>query len=142
MAVPTALQGTPGIALLIGRLLFGGVLAFMGLNHFMQTDQLAGYAESKGLPAPRIGVLVSGALLVVGGLAVASGAYAAVGAALIAVFLVVATPTIHDFWTFEDPEAKQQEMVNFLKNVGLLGAAIALGAIALLDWPYAVAAGL
>jgi putative oxidoreductase len=142
MAVPTALEGTPGVALLVGRVLFGGVLAFMGLNHFMQTDELAGYAESKGLPAPRIGVLVSGGLLVAGGLAVATGAYATVGAGLIAVFLVVATPTIHDFWTIEDPEMKQQEMVNFLKNVGLLGAALAIGAIARVDWPYAVAAGL
>jgi len=54
---------------------------------------------------------------------VLSGAYTVIGAGLIAVFLVVATPTIYDFWSIEDSEAKPQEMVNFLKNVGLLGAA-------------------
>ncbi|MFC6726490.1 DoxX family membrane protein, partial [Halobium palmae] len=52
--------------LLVARLLFGGVLAFMGLNHFTDVDGMAGYAEAKGLPAPRFGVVASGAVLVLG----------------------------------------------------------------------------
>ncbi|MGM0718302.1 MAG: quinol oxidase, partial [Halobacteriota archaeon] len=31
-----------GELFLLGRLLFGGVLAFMGLNHFMNVDAMAG----------------------------------------------------------------------------------------------------
>jgi len=42
-----------GELFLLGRLLFGVTLAFMGLNHFMDVDTMAGYAEFKGLPAPR-----------------------------------------------------------------------------------------
>ncbi|OYR97339.1 quinol oxidase, partial [Halorubrum sp. E3] len=41
-----------GELFLLGRILFGATLAFMGLNHFMDVDTMAGYAEFKGLPAP------------------------------------------------------------------------------------------
>ncbi|MDX1748503.1 MAG: quinol oxidase, partial [Halobacteriales archaeon] len=45
---------SPGAAelFLLARVLFGGVLAFMGLNHFMNLEDMAGYAGMKGLPAP------------------------------------------------------------------------------------------
>jgi len=35
----------------------------MGLNHFMDVDTMAGYAEFKGLPAPRFSVIASGLVL-------------------------------------------------------------------------------
>ena len=34
------------VLLVAGRVLFGGVLAFTGLSHFTQTEQMAGYAEA------------------------------------------------------------------------------------------------
>lgn len=61
MAVETTVGG---IAFLMGRMLFGAVLGFMGLNHFVQLDGMSGYAEAKGVPFPRLGVIVSGLLLV------------------------------------------------------------------------------
>lgn len=124
-------------AFLAGRLLFGGVLAFMGLNHFMQTDSMTGYAEAKGLPAPRIGVLASGGLLVVAGLGIAAGVFPVVAAGALATFLLVSAVVFHDFWTVEDPEAHQQEMTDFLKNVALAGGALALLAVGGADWPLA-----
>jgi hypothetical protein len=33
---------------------------------------------------------------------------------------------MHDFWRVQDPEKRQGEMINFSKNMGLLGAALAL----------------
>jgi hypothetical protein len=32
---------------------------------------------------------------------------------------------MHDFWNVEDPEERQQEVFQFLKNTALLGAALA-----------------
>ena len=130
-----------GLALLAGRLLFGGVLAFMGLNHFLNVDGMAGYAESKGIPAPRFGVLASGVLLVVGGLTLVLGAYPLLGAAAIAAFLVATTLTMHDFWAVDDPEVRQSEMTDFLKNVALAGGALVLFAVGTEAWPYAVGLG-
>jgi putative oxidoreductase len=130
------------VAFLLGRLLLGGVLAFMGLNHFMQTDQMTGYAESKGLPAPRAGVLVSGGTLVFGGLGVAAGAFPVLATGALVTFLLVSAVVFHDFWALTDEESVQQEMTDFLKNVALAGGALALLALGGSDWPFAVGVSL
>ena len=61
------------VAFLVARIVFGGVLAFMGLNHFGSVDEMSGYAEHEGLPAPRLAVVGSGLVLLGGGLALADG---------------------------------------------------------------------
>jgi uncharacterized membrane protein YphA (DoxX/SURF4 family) len=48
------------------------------------------------------------------------------GAAALVGFLAGVTPIMHDFWNLEDPEKRQGEMINFMKNVALLGGALAL----------------
>lgn len=136
-----AVTGVEGLLLLAARVLFGGVLAFMGLNHFLQTEGMAAYAEAKGIPAPRLAVLFSGGQLVFGGVLLAIGAYPVLAAGAIALFFVVVTPMMHDFWGV--PEDQQQdEMTGFLKNVGLLGASLLFLALGTQDWSYAVGVGL
>ncbi|MFB6083822.1 MAG: DoxX family protein [Halorientalis sp.] len=130
-----------GVAFLLGRVLFGAILAFMGLNHFLNGEEMVGYADFKGIPAPGIAVPVSGGMLLFGGLTVILGAYPVVGAGALALFLLVATPTMHDFWA-ADEEDQQDEMINFLKNVGLLGGSLVFLALGGVDWPYAVGVGL
>ncbi|WP_152043314.1 DoxX family protein [Salinigranum salinum] len=139
MAIETTVGG---IAFLIGRVLFGAVLGFMGFNHFTQLDGMSGYAEAKGVPFPRLGVVASGMLLVFGGVAIVLGVYPLLGAAAIALFLLVSTPMMHDFWAFDDPEQQQAEMSNFLKNSALFGAALLIIAIGGTAWPYALNIGL
>ena len=131
-----------GELFLLGRILFGATLAFMGLNHFMDLETMAGYAEFKGLPAPQFSVIASGAVLVLGGIGVAAGAFPVVSAGALAVFLLVSAVTMHDFWSMDDPEEKQNEMTSFLKNVYGAGAALALLAVGGTAWPYAVGIGL
>lgn len=127
--------------LLLGRLLFGGVLAFMGLNHFTNVDAMAGYGESKGLPAPRFAVVASGVTLVLGGLGVVFGVFPVLAAGALATFLVVSAVTMHDFWAVPE-EQQQTEMTGFLKNVALAGAALALLALGGDQWAYALNVGL
>ncbi len=136
-----AVTGTEGILLLAARLLFGGVLAFMGLNHFMQPDGLTGYAEAKGIPAPRAMTYLSGLVLIVGGLAIAAGALPVLGAVLLAGFLLIAALTIHDFWAVPDDQA-QEQLTHFLKNVALAAGALGFAAIGFQDWPYSIGLGL
>ncbi|PAU84507.1 quinol oxidase [Halorubrum salipaludis] len=131
-----------GELFLLGRLLFGATLAFMGLNHFMDLETMAGYAEFKGLPAPRFSVIASGLVLVLGGLGVAAGAFPVLAAGALAAFLLVSAVTMHDFWSVDDPEEKQSEMTSFLKNVYGAGAALALLAVGGTAWPYAAGLGL
>jgi uncharacterized membrane protein YphA (DoxX/SURF4 family) len=130
-----AVTGAEGLLLLAGRVLFGGVLAFMGLNHFLQTDQMVGYAEHEGLPAPGFAVLASGAVLVLSGVGIAVGAFPVLGALVLAGFLVVSAATMHDFWAVAEDE-QQAEMTNFLKNVALAGGALGIAALGSQGWAY------
>lgn len=122
---------------LLGRLLFGGILAFNGLNHFLDAESMAGYAGAKGVPAPGFMVPFTGGLLLFGGLGVALGVLSTLAAGALVVFLAVTTPLMHDFWAVPD-EQKQGELINFLKNVALAGAALVLLAISAGAWPYAL----
>jgi len=132
-----AVTGTEGVVLLLGRVLFGAVIAFTGLSHFMQTDEMTGYAEHKGLPAPKLGVLASGLLLVFGGISIVTGVLPVLSSVLIAGFLVVSGLVFHDFWAVP-AEDQQPEMTQFLKNVALAGGALVIAAVGPQDWAYSL----
>lgn len=125
------------LVFLLARILFGGVLAFMGLNHFMNATEMAGYAEFKGLPVPRLSVLGSGGLLVFGGVSLIAGIVPSIGAGALALFLIVSAITMHDFWNVDGEDA-QSEMTAFLKNAFGAGGALVFLALAGTAWPYAV----
>jgi uncharacterized membrane protein YphA (DoxX/SURF4 family) len=126
---------------LVARVLFGVILAFMGLNHFVQLDQMSQYASFKGLPAPKLSVGVSGLVLAGGGVGIVFGVAPVLAGLALAGFLVVAAVTMHDFWAVGE-EDQQDEMIQFLKNLGLAGGALAFVVLGFLEWPYAVNLGL
>ncbi|MXV62958.1 hypothetical protein GS429_12940 [Natronorubrum sp. JWXQ-INN-674] len=51
------------VLFLAACVLFGGILAFMGLNHFHDLENMAGYAELKGVPVPTVSVALFAATL-------------------------------------------------------------------------------
>ena len=122
--------------LLIGRIIFGGFFVFNGLNHFMNLGLMGEYALSKGTPAPKVAVAGTGVMLLVGGLSVVLGVLPVIGLILLVLFLVPVAVVMHNFWAVPE-EQKINEQVNFMKNMGLAGAALALmyGAS---DWPLAL----
>jgi putative oxidoreductase len=122
---------------LIGRALLGGFFLYNGINHFRQAEALAGYAKSKNIPAAKAGVLVSGSMLTIGGASLLLGVKPKVGAAAIIGFLVGVSPLMHDFWNMEDPQQRQNDMINFSKNMALAGAALALAGIEE-PWPVSL----
>jgi len=108
---------------LAGRILYGGFFLLAGIDHFRYVSMMAPYAGSKGIPAPRLSVLGSGALLVLGGLSFLLGVRPTWGALFVTLFLVPVSLLMHNYWAVTDPTGRLQEMTNFKKNVGLLGAA-------------------
>ncbi len=121
---------------LIGRLIFGGFFLYNGINHIVHKDQLAGYAGAKKVPMPEAAVVGSGALLIASGVSVILGIRPKLGAAGIIAFLASVSPSIHDFWTAQDPAQKQNDMIHFMKNMALLGAALTLMGVE--DWPVSI----
>ncbi len=123
--------------LLVGRILYGGFFLISGINHFTKMSSYKPYVASKGVPAPALAVAVSGLLLFLGGLSVLVGFWPYIGLLLIVVFLLGVTPAMHNFWKATDPMARMNDQINFMKNVALLGAALAMAAIAQ-PWPLSL----
>ena len=108
--------------LYLGRILLGGYFIYGGFNHFKMLDMMSGYAQSKGVPMPKLLVAFSGVLLCVGGLSVLFNFLPSVGLVALVLFLIPVTLSMHPFWKVQDPTVKMGEMVNFMKNIALLGA--------------------
>jgi uncharacterized membrane protein YphA (DoxX/SURF4 family) len=108
---------------LIGRILYALVFLMSGINHLRNSGAMAGYAASKGVPAPRLAILGTGVLMLLGGLSIALGVQPAWGIVLITVFLIPTTVMMHNFWADTDPMARLNNSINFQKNVAMVGAA-------------------
>jgi putative oxidoreductase len=121
----------------LGRAIFGGFFAYNAINHFMHQGTMRQYASSKGVPAPDAAIPATGAMLLAGGLSVMAGIRPRQGLAAIVGFLVPVTLQMHRFWEEQDPNRRMTEMVNFSKNVALVGAALALMQIDE-PWPISV----
>jgi len=124
-------------ALLIGRAIFGGFFVYNGVNHFRNIEMMTQYTKSKDVPAAKLAVAISGAMIAAGGLSVIAGVRPKVGASLIAGFLLGVSPIMHAFWEQDDEQQKMNEMVHFSKNMAMLGGAMLVAATPE-PWPAAV----
>lgn len=108
---------------IIGRLFL--VLIFLmsavgnKIPNFSGTTQ---YMASEGVPVPALLLIGAIVFLIAGGLSILVGFKAKIGAALLLIFLILANYWFHDFWTFEDAQAKQMQTISFMKNLALMGA--------------------
>ncbi len=114
---------------LMGRILVGLFFLVMGMNHFGNLAEISSWVSSVGVPAASVAVVVTGFLLVLGGISFILGFHPTIGILAIAVFLVPVTLVMHNFWTITDPVQRQQEMMLLLRNMGLLGAVMLFVAI-------------
>jgi putative oxidoreductase len=107
---------------LAGRVLYGGFFLLAGIDQFRRVEMMTAYTGAKGIPAPRLAVLGSGVVLVLGGLSALLGVRPTWGVLLVTIFLVPASFLMHNYWAATDPAARQLDMTNFKKNIALLGA--------------------
>ena len=112
--------------LIIGRVHFALIFINSGYSHFKNLAATTGYAQYKKLPAAKLSVIVSGIVILAGGLSVLLGVWADLGFLLLAIFLIPTALLMHNFWTIEDQMAKAGETAQFFKNIALAGAALIL----------------
>jgi uncharacterized membrane protein YphA (DoxX/SURF4 family) len=118
-----AMSSLERAAQLAGRVIFGGYFLYSGIHHFTDRDMLIGYARAKGVKYPKVAVLGTGAMLVLGGLSILTGVKQKAGAGLVTTFLTGVTPTMHDYWNQKDQGQRMNDMINFTKNLALIGGA-------------------
>jgi putative oxidoreductase len=121
----------------LGRAVFGGFFAYSGINHLQHAENMGHYAASKGVPAPEQAVRATGAMLLAGGLSVMTGFKPRRGLAALIGFLVPVTLQMHRFWEEADPQKRQNEMIHFMKNMALVGAALGMMQIEE-PWPASI----
>src|SRR5262249_58709800 len=97
-----------------------------------------GFTASKGVRAAKPLVMLSGLLILAGGLLVIVGWHAGVGLACIVLFLLPVTFLMHNYWVETDMMQRINQRVNFQKNIALLGAALMMFMI---DRPWHLSAG-
>ena len=113
------------VVFVIGRVLLAVIFVMSGLmGHLVQRQASVEYARAYNAPAPELTVPLTGVMILLGGLSVALGVWADVGALLLLFFLVPTAFIMHAFWKEQDEQAKQNQMAHFMKNMALAGAAI------------------
>jgi putative oxidoreductase len=117
------------LLLVVGKILFASIFVSSGIAHFKAADYMAGYAQSKRIPAPKFAVLASGALLIIAPVLFLLGVAEVLALASLAVFLLVTAFVFHPYWTIQDPGMKQGEQLTFLKELSLAGAILVILAL-------------
>jgi putative oxidoreductase len=112
---------------MFGRVLLSLIFLLSGLGKIIDWDGNAQVMASQGLPL--IPLLLVGAIVteLAGGLSVLLGWKARWGALLLFLYLIPTTLIFHDFWTFTGPEM-QTQLVNFLKNLSIMGGLLLVAA--------------
>ena len=111
-----------GIVTVLGRIMISAI--FLGAavaNKIPHFDEVAQMMASAGIPAARLMLVGAIIFLVAGGLLLIFGYKARIGAALLLMFLVLATYYFHHFWDIQDAQAKMQQMIQFQKNLSMMG---------------------
>src|SRR5437867_3470184 len=97
---------------LLGRIFFAAIFLLAAPGHFNGRD--VAYATQAGVPFAALMVPVSGLMALAGGLSIALGYRAKIGAWLLVLFLVPVTLTMHNFWAVTDPMMAQIQMAMFM----------------------------
>jgi putative oxidoreductase len=129
------------LALLVGRVLFGAFFLMSAFNHLTNSGMMAQYAGSQGVPAPKLAVIVTGLMLLGGGLSILLGFQPRIGALLLIAFLVPTAVIMHRFWGLADAGTAMNQRIHFWKNITLAGAALMIyyfASVATAPWPYSV----
>ena len=103
------------------RVLLSGIFVFAGWQAFREPGGRAAAAEKLGLPEPELLVRANGLAMVVGGAALALGIKPRLAAAALIASLIPTTVAGHPFWDETDPEARNRQLIQALKNVGIMG---------------------
>ncbi|MEZ6042641.1 MAG: DoxX family protein [Planctomycetaceae bacterium] len=114
------------VASALGRLMIATIFLMSAIgNKIPQFNNVATYMSSEGIPMPQVMLVGAIVFLIAGSLSVIAGYKTRIGAALLLIFLALATYFFHDFWSFEGQE-QQTQMIQFMKNLSLMGTMVFL----------------
>ena len=113
----------------IGTILYGLVIAFFGVNHFLNASAMAG-SVPKYLPSSIVWVYIAGAALVLSSIAIIINVQSRLAGYLLFVLLVIIIGTMHipGLMSAVDEGAKAGYMASILKDSAMAAAALIIAA--------------
>jgi putative oxidoreductase len=118
-------DSSSSFAPLAGRILLSVLFLVSGVFKIGAYSQTVGYSASKGLPMAGVAIACAAVLEIAGGLAIIAGFQTKIAAWLLFLYLIPVTFFFHNFWAMQGVE-QQQNMINFLKNVAIMGGLVIL----------------
>jgi uncharacterized membrane protein YphA (DoxX/SURF4 family) len=109
-----------GRVMLVQMFIMGGLLFHLG-----QRQAATESARTMGVPLATIGVPLTGAANVIGGLMVIFGVWGDVGALALALNAFLFANLMHPFWKV-DADARDEETQHFLKDMTICGGLLVL----------------
>ena len=100
------------------RLLLSGIIIYGGWGAFSNPGGRPKLVAAAGIPRPEQAVVLNGAVMIVAGLLL--GIAPRIAAALLIGSLIPTTLVGHPFWKEEPGPEREKQMLQFLKNLGLI----------------------
>jgi len=109
--------------LLIGRVMIALVFVRSGFGKLMDIPGFAASLGRNGVPAPMLFAYLGAAVEFLTGLALLFGFATRYAAAMLVLFIIVATLISHRYWELTDPAQRRPQAINFAKNMAMIGGA-------------------
>jgi putative oxidoreductase len=110
---------------LLGRIAIAAIFLVSGTAKLADVSGTAAHMSAVGIPYPETLAMFVGVVEIFGALSLILGAMTRLGALGLLLFLIPTTLLFHNFWAFAG-EAQQEQLVSFLKNLGLAGGLLLL----------------
>jgi putative oxidoreductase len=111
--------------LMVGRLAMGIIFFQSGLAKLAALSAFSGSLSNRGVPFPGFWGPVGAISEFIGGTMIILGLGTRYAAALIVIFVIIATTIAHRYWEYAEPARRLQEG-QFYKNLAIIGGALFL----------------
>ena len=105
---------------LIGRWLLAAIFLVSGIAKLTDTPGTVAHMAAMNIPYPDILAVVAGCAEVLGALAIGFGFLTRVASAGLILYMIPTTLIFHAFWNYTG-EQRLPQMVNFMKNLAIIG---------------------
>lgn len=105
----------------LGRILLASMFIYGGAGAFSEPGKRVMLVEKAGISNARQATILNGAVMVIGGTALAAGIFPKLAATVLIGSLVPTTFVGHSFWQEDEPASKAGQQIQFFKNASMLG---------------------
>ena len=113
--------------LIVGRILLGALFVVGGVKHFGELGPLTEAVRARGVPAPRLSLIVSSVFQIVAGAMLMLGLFVPWAVLGLIAFTLVASAVMLDFWN-KPPEAKDGLINVWMSNLAIIGGLLVAAA--------------